>query len=47
MGHGGLLGLRQYLTAVYRVELGRAQDCVIQLYFSAGFWSPKSCLNES
>lgn len=37
----------QYLPAAYRAELTRAQDCVIQLYFSASFWSPKNYLNES
>lgn len=44
----GSLGLGwQYLTAACRVEFTRAQDSVIQLYFSAGFWFPKSFMSDS
>lgn len=42
-----LLGLgMQYFTAAYRAVYHRAQDSVIQLYFRAGFWFPKSCRSD-
>ena len=42
-----LLGLgMQYFTAAYRAVYHRAQDSVIQLYFCAGFWFPKSCMSD-
>lgn len=40
---GGFLGWnRQHLMTAYRA-IHTPQDSVIQLYFSAGFWFPKSC----